>query len=119
MKMWGLAGPMPKSELGLILCHRLDRAGVPPPVLEHRFAAPARQWRFDLCWPADGLAVEVEGGTFIGGRHVRGMGYAADLEKYNAAVLRGWRVLRYTGRMIEEGAAVREIRAALGLEPMV
>jgi very-short-patch-repair endonuclease len=37
------------------------------------------------------------------------------LEKYNEAVLQGWRVLRYWSEMIENGEAIRQIEAALGL----
>lgn len=46
--------------------------------------------------------VEVEGGTFCGGRHVRGKAYARDCEKYNAAVALGWRVFRLTGDMLRD-----------------
>jgi hypothetical protein len=42
------------------------------------------------------VAVEFEGGIWSNGRHIRGKGYARDVEKYNLAVLEGWRVLRYT-----------------------
>jgi very-short-patch-repair endonuclease len=69
---------------------------IPEWVEEHRFDA-VRKWRFDFAWPSRMLAVEVEGGTHSGGRHTRGAGYAADCEKYNAATISGWRVLRFTG----------------------
>jgi len=39
------------------------------------------------------LAVEVDGGTWTGGRHTRGAGFEADCEKLNAAVIAGFRVL--------------------------
>ncbi len=42
------------------------------------------------------VAVEIEGGIWTGGRHTRGKGYQGDMEKYNAAQLYGWKVLRYT-----------------------
>ena len=73
---------------------------LPLPEREVVFAAP-RKWKFDFAWPAAMLAVEIEGGTFIRGRHTRPKGYQQDCEKYNAAVLRGWRVLRYTRRDLE------------------
>jgi len=66
---------------------------------EHRFH-PTRRWRFDFAWPAIKVAVEIEGGTWAAGRHTRPAGYAGDCCKYNAAVLLGWRVLRYTTQMI-------------------
>ena len=74
--------------------------GLPPPVAEYRFAPP-RRWRFDFAWPELLIAVEVEGGVWSRGRHVRGRGYLGDLEKYNAAVVMGWRVLRYTPQTLE------------------
>lgn len=79
--------------------------GLPPPVQEYRFAPP-RRWRFDLAWPSLRLALEIEGGVWTGGRHVRGNGYEQDAEKYNAATLAGWRVLRVTKGMIRDGRAL-------------
>lgn len=74
---------------------------LPPPEQEYRFHS-VRRWRFDFCWPTSKLAVEVEGGTWVRGRHVRGTGYEGDCEKYNAAVLGGWRVLRFTPAMLKQ-----------------
>ena len=69
-----------------------------------------RRWRFDFVICAiKKIAVEVEGGTFSGGRHTRPMGYAKDLEKYNTATLMGWSVLRYTTAQIDN-QAIKEIR---------
>jgi len=82
------------------------------PSREYRFAPP-RRWRFDFAWPAIKLAVEVEGGTWSGGRHTRGAGFAKDCEKYNAAASLGWRVLRFTKEMIEDRTAIEMIRGAL------
>ena len=75
--------------------------GIPAWVEEHRFDA-VRKWRFDFAWPSRMMAVEVEGGTHSGGRHTRGAGYAADCEKYNAATIAGWRVLRFTSDHLRE-----------------
>jgi len=52
------------------------------------------------------IAVEVEGGTFIAGRHSRGKGYEKDCEKYAEALIAGWRVLRVTSGMVEDGRAI-------------
>ena len=96
-----------------ILDAALRAAGCPAPVPEYRFAPP-RRWRFDLAWPALRLALEVEGGTWARGRHVRGRGYERDCEKYNAAALLGWRVLRVTTDMLGDGRALALLARALG-----
>jgi hypothetical protein len=69
-------------------------AGLPAPVPEYRFH-PVRLWRFDYAWPSVLVAVEQEGGIWSGGAHARPAGIERDIEKYNAATLLGWRILRY------------------------
>ncbi len=95
----------------------IQAAGLPAPETEYRFAPP-RRWRFDYAWPANRLALEIEGGTWTGGRHVRGRGYERDCEKYSEAALRGWRVLRVTSAMLRDGRALamleRAFRGAAG-----
>lgn len=94
---------------------QLRAAKLPAPTLEYWFAknlTPPRQWRFDICWPECMLAVEVEGGIFVRGRHSRGAGMLADMEKYNAATLQGWRLLRVSDKHINKGTALRWIEAA-------
>ncbi len=87
-------------------------AKLPSPVTEHRFH-PTRRWRFDYAWPQWGVAVEREGGIWIRGRHTRPMGYQRDLEKYNAATVLGWRVLRFTPAALTSAGALAQIRAVL------
>lgn len=79
---------------------------------EHRFH-PKRRWRFDFAWPSRMVALEVEGGTYAGGRHTRGAGYAADIEKYNEAALCGWRVLRADAKQVADGRALNWAARAL------
>jgi very-short-patch-repair endonuclease len=78
----------------LCLCQHQN---LPRPIPQYRFD-PVRKWRFDFAWPDVRLAVEIDGGLFSRGRHQRAAGYQADCEKFNAAMLAGWRVLRYTTR---------------------
>ena len=73
----------------------------PGPLEEHAFH-PTRKWRFDFAWPHCKLAVELEGGVFTGGRHSRGAGMVGDCDKYNAAAVMGWAVLRYTRKHLDE-----------------
>lgn len=89
-------------------------SGLGRPVAEHRFAAP-RRWRFDWAWPEEKIAVEIEGGVFTnaGSRHTRGAGFRADLEKYNAATVLGWRVLRFLPEHVSDGTALTTIERLL------
>jgi len=54
-----------------------------------------RKWRADFAFPEHRLLIEVDGGVWTQGRHTRGAGYIADCEKFNAAAMLGWRVLRF------------------------
>lgn len=106
------------------------------PVREWRFH-PKRLWRFDFAWEKERVAVETEGGvtsyqvtcnhchqkvfkkysktnakmvpvfTSIGG-HMSMKGYQSDCEKYTAAAVLGWRVLRFTAADVR-GAPVQMI----------
>jgi hypothetical protein len=109
--------PQPKDlrldPLKVLLCNRLDRSGLGGYVREYYFARPERRWRFDLAYVYQRLAVEIEGGGWIHGRHVRGKGFALDLEKYNEAACRGWRLIRVNGNMIEDGRAIEYVRRML------
>lgn len=89
----------------------LEAAGLPAPIRQYRFSPP-RRWRFDLAWPSLRLALEIEGGVWTGGRHVRGVGFERDTEKYNAATLAGWRVLRVTTGIIRDGRALTLLEQA-------
>src|SRR5690242_17560209 len=83
------------------LALQLRVAGLPEPEREHRaFKAHGREFRFDFAWPDRKLAVEVDGGTWSGGRHNRGAGVRSDCEKSLLAFVDGWRVLRVTTEMV-------------------
>lgn len=73
------------------------------PEREYRFHS-TRRWRFDFAWPLAQVAVELEGGSWVGGAHTRGAGFAKDCEKYNAATEMGWRIIRLTSDMISAEA---------------
>ena len=90
----------------------MEHEGLPRPVRELRFAPP-RRWRFDFAWPERGLAVEIEGGVFVHGGHSRGVDFTEDCEKYNAAAILGWVVLRFTVKHFEDGTVFTDIQRAL------
>lgn len=94
------------------LKEQIGRACLPQPEEELLFHK-SRKWRFDLAWPEIQLAIEVDGGTWTGGRHSRGKGYTKDCIKLNEACIGGWACLRVTGDMIRSGMAIKQVTAAI------
>ena len=88
-------------------------AGFPVPEIEVRFH-PTRKWKFDCAWPDRMIAVEIEGGIWIRGRHNRGAGYLKDMEKYNAAAKLGWRVFRFGTGQVHDLKAIAYMKQVLG-----
>ena len=99
--------------------HRPDFVQDIQPVPEYRFGAMAcggtgkglkdrlkkaglHDWRFDYAFPILKVAVEVEGGVFVGGGHNRGAYYTNNCEKYNAAASMNWLVFRFTPDMLQD-----------------
>jgi hypothetical protein len=80
---------------------------------EFRFH-PVRKWRFDYAWPMFKVAVEIEGGIWVRGAHVRGGHFLSDAEKYNNAGLLGWRVFRFTPRQLRSGEALTLMKLVFG-----
>ena len=103
---------MKQSDLEVAVALQIRACGLPAPCTEYRFDA-GRRWRFDFAWPVEHLALEIEGGIWRGGRHTSGAGWHADAEKYNAAVLQGWRILRCSVTHIRSGEALRWLEIAL------
>lgn len=100
------------STLETLLLGQIRNAGLPTPERETTFHQ-RRQWRFDLAWPVAMLAVEIDGGTWVRGRHNRPKGYEEDVKKGNEAALLGWTVLRVTGGMVRSGEAAGLVSRAL------
>lgn len=86
--------------------------GLPKPVAEYKFHE-TRKWRFDYAWPEHKIALEVEGGIWTGGRHTRAAGFLKDCEKYNAAAVDGWRVLKTTPNQINTRATMELLTKVL------
>ena len=98
----------PEEQLAL----HIKAIGLPAPVREYKFA-PKRRFRADFAWPERMVLAEVEGGTWSGGRHVRGKGYESDCEKYSIAAMLGYRVLRFTTAMVRDGRAIGFLTATI------
>lgn len=104
--------PAHPSALEAAFAAQIAHAGLPAPAREHRFALP-RRFAFDFAWPLHLVAVELDGGSWSGGRHTRGSGFERDTEKRNLAQLLGWMVLHFTATTVRSGDALRFTTAAL------
>jgi hypothetical protein len=119
-----------KSPAETLLAAQLEQAGIPFE-REYQFHSE-RKWRADFAliapmtvrlgsglhwtYSAGKLLIEIDGGSWVAGRHTRGSGFEKDAEKLNAAAELGYRVLRYTPRMIESGEALEQIRRLLSMK---
>lgn len=86
-------GAKPPSRLEMRFETLWRASGGPDLEKEFRFH-PVRKWRADFAHIPSRTLIEIEGGIYVNGRHNRGAGFAADLEKYMEAALAGWRVIR-------------------------
>jgi very-short-patch-repair endonuclease len=92
---------MSKSKLEDMFRFYMQIKRIPKAIEEYRFDK-VRKWRFDFAYPELKIAIECEGGVWNQGRHTRGSGFVKDCDKYNSAVLQGWKVLRYTTSNIKD-----------------
>ncbi|MGO1157961.1 DUF559 domain-containing protein [Acinetobacter lwoffii] len=75
---------------------------------------PKRKWRADFHLVGKKILVEVEGAIWSGGRHTRGKGYLGDMEKYNAATMMGFQVIRFSTDQVKSGHAIQQIEKMVG-----
>jgi hypothetical protein len=107
-------------QTGLSFDRLCQLSGLPQPVAEFRFHT-TRKWRFDWAWPSTnimgevlgGVALEVQGGLFVQGRHSRGAALLKEHEKLNEAAALGWRVLFVTPKDLESTVTFDLLRRAL------
>lgn len=89
--------------------------GLPEPNTEYRFH-PDRRFEFDFAWPARKIALEVEGGIFMGkGGHSSITGIKRDIEKYNLAAVLGWRVYRVIPQNLCMLETINDLKRMFGL----
>ena len=69
--------------------------------IRHEFKlVPDRRFRCDFVITNKKLVIEIEGGVYNRGRHVRGSGFEKDCAKYNMISELGYTVYRVTSNMI-------------------
>lgn len=82
------------------------------PERNYRFH-PERRWLLDFAWPQLKVAVEIDGGIWIGGAHARPVNIERDMEKHNALLDLGWRCYQFTPKQVKAGEAVQHIERVL------
>jgi very-short-patch-repair endonuclease len=96
-----------------LLAFQLDALKIPYE-REYQFAKSiGRKWRADFAFHSSRLLVEIEGGIWVQGRHGRGAGMMKDMDKYNAATLLNWRLLRFSPSHVKSGLALKAIEEGL------
>lgn len=81
-------------------------------VREYRFS-DRRRFRFDFAIIEPKIAIEIEGGVYSRGRHVRPIGFINDCEKYNLAAKLKWRVFRFPTQQVNDKTAIMFLRDIL------
>ena len=103
-----------RESLELAMAQQFRAVGLSPE-RQYRWH-PTRKFASDFAFVEDKLLVEVEGGAYSGGRHVRGAGFTADCARQAEALMLGWRVLRVTGEHLRSGEALRWVQHLLMAE---
>lgn len=103
---------LPESDMFTLLCQ--SELGLTV-LKEYRFN-PRRKWRFDYAIPQHRVALEVEGGVFTQGRHVRPQGFLGDIDKYNTATLMGWKLLRTTPSDLLTTKTLEMLKCAINVQ---
>lgn len=102
-----------RSALAALFLKLAVEHGLPEPVHEYEFAKDiGRKWRFDWLF-AGWLALEIQGGIYSGGGHVRGKHLEGEYEKLNHACLYGYSVLFCTPQQVEDGSIFPFIKRVL------
>jgi hypothetical protein len=113
-----------RSRYEVQMARLIQVSGLPAPVEQYAFAREyGRQFKWDFAWPEKMVALEVDGGRFIGRggsgavmSRTAPLGYHGSVDdnrKRNLANLLGWTVLVYTPEMMASGEAIAELRLAL------
>lgn len=101
-----------KSPYWLLVRVGCEQAALPFPEAEYTFH-PKRKWRFDWAWVKQRVALEIDGGVWVQGRHARGSGLVKEHEKMNAAAALGWRIFRCTPQNVGNLALYAQLKEAL------
>ena len=97
-----------------------DVLGGPALEREYKFH-PKRRWKADFASHEAQVLIEVEGGVWTRGRHLSPKGFINDAEKYLAATLMGWSVLRLVSDQLTPellGEIIAYVRDRIAKRPL-
>lgn len=100
----------------ILLIQKLTMNGLPLPIREFKFHEK-RMWKADFYWHQHCLMLEAEGMIWTGGRHTHPVGYLEDMQKYNAAAVLGYRLLRVPTYQLSADSTIELLKEALGNRP--
>lgn len=89
-----------ESKLERRFDQQLEAAGLPQP-RRNWFFLNGRDYELDRAWPAQKIAVEIQGMA----HRIKGK-FQRDIEKRALAMLSGWKVLEVDGKSIRDGRAI-------------
>lgn len=93
---------------------RLEELGANDRLLElAKGKCRKRVYHFDFADKKRRLYIEVDGGSWVGGGHGRGVVMESDRLKSALALVCGWRGIRVTSNMVHDGRALTLVEAAL------
>lgn len=104
---------MPRSKLELAMLEQLTEAGLLDGMVEEHAFHEERRWRWDFAWPEHKVALEVHGGLYTRGRHIRPRGMLNDMEKSSEGAIMGWRLITVSGVEVSNGTALDRVKRAL------
>lgn len=81
---------------------------------QERYAKSKRskRYRADFAHVESRSLIEIQGGTYMRGRHVSGSGYDRDARKYNLAMMGGWKVFLLTSTTATDATWIEKIGEA-------
>jgi len=92
----------------------LIASGLPAPARQHKVIAGSRTYYLDLAYPAQRVAIEVDGFDFHRGRE----SFDNDRRRQNDLVRAGWTVLRFTSRSTVDEIVAAVTDTLLGQKPL-
>ena len=106
-----------ESHLELLFMQQVEGYGLPPPIRNYRKWWPGRAFELDFAWIEHRIGLEIQGAIWIKSKHTTGTGIMRDIDKSNAAIELGWRVVTAYDKLIISGVAALFIKRLLEGNP--